>query len=1551
MPNTNITNEVAGWFGANPALAHGNYVIKKVEATYKKNYDVVQASPSNSAVDATVAKITALRVLDTVSGTAFTSPQAEMRGYLKESQKAVGTGELRSANNLALPVEKGIDANFTYTGGGSIRVTAHSSPLPLATVAVGDYVAVKNRSNTLGVVTLVESTNGSDAGVAATVLETAVYPFHAGGQLARQPGVEWQVIAGVKAAVNFNAVTGQGVVVSAAGADFTGVVQVGDYVHLTARTTAPTTTNPTIAGYYRVQQVAASALLLERKAYTRTGEGVYVQSSSALPNIDDVADFTVLRTRANALFLRHAGQLFTGVQTGDWLRTDYSGGRVFQVQEVPTLGLMLLVPTNYSGTSAPYTLDNTTIPDFTATVSYSVTRAPYGQLASFTLTDPSATFTGVAHVGDFVQLTARSGPLDPTVDPATTVGYYLITNVATHTLELSNQRYQLNSSTFSTTGQSVYKSYNDRADYHVFKSTRTYPYSRDTDGSPIIYQVMSKDGTGFDLYPQRYHQYDPVLFEMHYQTLAGSVSAFQDFFDFDLIKVYGPKLYLYKPGADFSAVTAGANTFMLGKARLLPPATSSTRTSTVNAAYAVESKPSASNEVLFLSRTPSQGRQLDSANPAQRFAPYDAHPSLALSDGSWKEPCDYRVVLQDPTTFEKVELVGLTTGVASAIHVGDYLAFTSGAPREAAADLHPGAFTTVLFKVIGTGATSVTLDQDHVYISSVGTPPIGVNDLDELPFDPTTYSSFAYGLTGAAKRRATTTDYMVLKQGVFNNAITPGSDYALIKFKPPSSTTYLTLTVLVHAFGGGTVTLYPFEVTGADGTFAITTNPFTYDFRNLDVVHLQIVRPNGQLDMVNDYLAAFNTGFALPGEVGKKAALDARLANIFRADVDDARNRETAEFTLGQLAQLVPDQQVTLRGFGEGGATGTPGTLTVKALADALNGMYVAGTPMAQVIQYQNALAAACVVDVIDALKTKTVQDLKDLYIDFYLQQLGWTSDAAFVDDPFFPATSDIKASVKAQALGKADFAARMVTAISKIFVDRGRNDIAGVLTSQLNNLVPLVRDALPVNYGTFKDRYFVRDGGQADFTTSFAGFLAFFVKGLASDQAKARRQAFQGLIGVPPEPSLRQRKRSYSRARNKGRMLRTHRGDLQNHASQTNDPNLLQVLGNKIADLGNQILDADAITNSIAGFLLPMGELPPPLFGSGVSPDDQQAVVDQMANENAEDAPPGNASLSNASIPQAPITSTVSASVPRTTPTFDTLREPALQGVTVTNLFDKDIHDFRVTHAIVPYYTLNSSRFENASNVASISLVDFDFVPVDDVIDLGELGTLDVDSSGIVAYNQFMLTTVGESYAEKFQLDDTLLGSFVMFLMGEKPEVWSMNGNLINDIASDQVSKFRALYENYIRGSVLAQQQQLVCLTVPAISLKLYCVPVALNIQANSDGSDVLVPFSMQFVKVAHRQIPMFRKLNTPSVPISNFVSFLHKQTGLVGRQGGTGRSSARTKPGAAPLPFGPTNEELGVLGKAVSAITDPAGAVKAATSAFQSVLDAPDVMPRLFG
>lgn len=176
------------------------------------------------------------------------------------------------------------------------------------------------------------------------------------------------------------------------------------------------------------------------------------------------------------------------------------------------------------------------------------------------------------------------------------------------------------------------------------------------------------------------------------------------------------------------------------------------------------------------------------------------------------------------------------------------------------------------------------------------------------------------------------------------------------------------------------------------------------------------------------------------------------------------------------------------------------------------------------------------------------------------------------------------------------------------------------------------------------------------------------------------------------------------------------------------------------------------------------------------------------------------------------------------------------------TQLFVEDPIDFRSVQMVKPFFTSGhtSSYFRLMNDPLTAKPAEF--------INSGkEQPTLKNPFGSGAIYNQFFIKRLDETHSEKFQLTDTISSGQALFSFGEKPEFWTIQGQLINDSLNNWLTKFREAWKHYLRISKLVEHGQFLRIALPAIRLTVDCYPVALSL-SHADESESISTFSMQF-------------------------------------------------------------------------------------------------------
>jgi hypothetical protein len=1495
----NIEDEVASWAQAEPLRAIANYAIKVLEAQHRRNVQELPAGAGSSV------RFRAIRGLQPLAPFAASPLPAELRAYMHEPEvAAAATGAvLRSSPNLA--VYHGATQRVTLTRTGTrLQATGLTTPRPPANRTC--YLSLRKRPDTTGLRALQTVLQAEAAQLTAAVLEPTVLTARRAERLWSGAPVEWPVVSGTEARVLRNATQAPYLTLVDPDVAFTGLVQVNDWVTLVARTRSPQTEPAAVAGVYKVRQVGLESVVLEGVRYTRTSEGVFEPSTDPVPvSVDTRVDWAVTRSRAAGFYLRDPLQTFSQVRANDWLHlSEGTWAGTYQVRAVLAPGLLELGGVRHTGSGAPYAAQSgTPATGEELKPLYRLTRTQSPSMQTFQLRVPGAALAAV-RADDVVELAVRSGPLEPTTLPTVTPGYFRVLAVAGDRLTLDNRRLTRASNRFTSTDTYVYQSFVDWAGLTVWREGATYPYAAAEAGEELLFEVLPREADDaadmWRLSLQRpLTSYDEDTLTLRASTGAPLPDdAFTDAVDARMLVAYGPSVALAHTAAALAGVQGGD--FVHVTRRAGDPSGGAVPNRINHAVLRVAPREPGLAHLVLLERTLYKGLDLDET-PTQ-YAPYTA--DTALQDNRWWTAVAYRAVRVPPAseaTYDRVVLVGLGAGAYEAVAPGDWFVLnaTSSAQSRTAlsADqrqLLGRQFWQVLSKAqVGTQRVVTLQPTSASYVSSerealATQTAVSLADLAApTPVMARRAGAFKVSVSARGLRRAPFTTYVQLANLVAVPA--PGD---LFRF------TYGTTPAVFVAINTGQATpgrvrLNPVAVTALpDDRFAIeTANQLTLDVPDaaVDRTTLQWLRVTNQLVRVQAYLEAYTRVYQARGEAARLAEARGAVEALFSPKLDAATQLTLLATALRQVLELAPDLGVTYGGFADGQATRLPGTAVTGAtlaatLLDASQARSNAAWRDHSTVQATVALLADA--DLSAYLQLRTPQDLKDLYVQARLQALGYASElqlAGVASSAQPPAARESQRAV----LAFQQRAAQLVReAARKALVAQQRPDIPALVDARLAQLLPLVRQALPdpaAGVSAHKDVFYVRSTAldRAQLGTVLPLLGDSVLNALAAGRPRDHRMALAMLIPVTPEPGNRRLSLQVVRAR-QGRLYENLRAtDLERHLAQTTDPVLRQRLQEAAAKSRARERDKreketageNAITRRNGPAPLPTAERP--------APSGDMAAAEQQAARGV--LPPELAAIPR---PPAPVVATLVSADTTALPAAPAAARATVpltgSARTVTSLLsgDRGRPDFRRLGIALPYRVLNaSSQADSGPNLATISLCNEDLsaqhaFPIDLGHDYGAL----YDNGGQYRYNQFILTGVQEVHSEKFQIVDTLSDGFITFAFGEKPEVWSISGVLINDVVSDQVGKFRHLFHEYLRVSVLAQQRRKMVITVPAIGYQMFGYAVAFAPQHSSENETV-VPFTLQFIKTDVRPLPFFKVYGSKSLPMSGFLQKLAEQ------------------------------------------------------------------------
>ena len=117
--------------------------------------------------------------------------------------------------------------------------------------------------------------------------------------------------------------------------------------------------------------------------------------------------------------------------------------------------------------------------------------------------------------------------------------------------------------------------------------------------------------------------------------------------------------------------------------------------------------------------------------------------------------------------------------------------------------------------------------------------------------------------------------------------------------------------------------------------------------------------------------------------------------------------------------------------------------------------------------------------------------------------------------------------------------------------------------------------------------------------------------------------------------------------------------------------------------------------------------------------------------------------------------------------------------------------------------------------------------------------------AQGSTGYRKFFLTDTSCSYNEQMQVHKTFGDGEVVYFFGKQPMVFNFSGILFDSIKEDWFTKFINLYSTFLRGTQLAQNNELVSLILPNMKLKGYIISLS---HTQNSVNDSTLPFTFQF-------------------------------------------------------------------------------------------------------
>jgi hypothetical protein len=1436
IPGSDLANQLDAEHASDRTRSEARYVLLKLRLAYAKNRTL--AIPPTTGGTLTALK----EITHTGDGGGVFS------AVVKEDTVIPGgtAAELRFMAAVGLPVADGTDAKLVVPPSGPVLLNASQLPdAPDDQVDAGHvWVRLKQRVGgsdpSTGVQIVTKTGQGADAHLEAKVNELTVQAVTAGGQIGYQPAVEWPVMSSLNATAQIaNVGLQRAHTLVDPVRTFTGLVTVGDFVQLVAN---GNTTDPSVAGkFFRVEAVGTGTLQLSLAPYTRMPDGTYAAQALEAANYSSPYDFKVVRVQTEAVFLRHASQTFAGIKAGDYLHARWTDtltaqtfDKVFVVSAVPAPGLLLLDVVVYAAGKAPYGGAMTVTPGdyFLESAVYSLTRAP-GNLSYFRLTSVGALFTQRVKVGDYVRFIARTGILDATAGPGPIVGspsYYRVATVASDdvvTFAPTKYKQVLRdpadpaSGEFQPEGASFYQDVDTFVDFEVYAVAASYPHATVWKVTGIARQAGTV--TSYALARALYDGYGGIngAFTVH----AGVVPVITDHYDVELIQTFPDQLVLYHPTGDLSRLHAFTSTqadYIKTTARTSAPVTQAPATTV--GIYAVAAVPR--KDVAFLTPV----RLAGSKPKYQVDAPFPATP--------FADACDYTAV-RVSGEYRAVSFT-LTSGTAE---VGDFMKLDQGPPEARG-----------YWKVTAVAGQTLTLDPKNRYDRLV------TEVFEAVPLDAQDVTTLDLQAAVGFYRKSDRTSTLTLERAgtSFNGLPTlldvPGPNSvidhgAVVTVYTGPANARVTQHFLVTIATATKLFLSPVPLTvDANGTYKMGSAALSVaqvlpaDFVVYQATSL-FTDASDKLTYLRDHvigtarLASLDATFGLLTQSKDPADMQA---------VADAAVRQAAKLVAGNYQFPVPAEPPI-----------NAVTLTPDAIASGLNDASFtqardAGYDvLVSYPNYQIAVAFATAVDFQGYFDTKTLSEMKDAFVEAELLSRGYADWLAFIGAGAGVGVA-ARSQLRQRAVAGQAIARKYVDGVAAAMGARDRAAIETSIRSQLDNLVNLVKtQVLPDGYAN-PYRFFVQPGTvqlKADFVAQLLalpfvpGFTLGQLRQAETDpEPKVRRDALKGMVGVPADRSLRAKRRSFALSRNRQNYLTRMGEDLQRHIDTATQPDVKARMMDFMGELNGWVDQAKTTAEETVADVADDLQTTFTELENAVDPNDGQTVAEQAeALETFE---------SEGLLPLTEVAPSEAAAVTAKVTTLSTAnatpaRPAAAERLVITNLFTNDFNDFRKTGIAVGLDVFDADVTDpsNRSRLASLYLTDLED---NIVLGLNLKGSKAGTFSG-ERYNQFILTTVQESYADKFQVQDTLGEGWLASAFGERPEIWSFSGVLINDAYSDQVSKFRELWTNFIRITKLAKGKRKMAMDVPAAGVLVVGFPINLTLTTDANQNEKVVPFSMQ--------------------------------------------------------------------------------------------------------
>lgn len=161
-----------------------------------------------------------------------------------------------------------------------------------------------------------------------------------------------------------------------------------------------------------------------------------------------------------------------------------------------------------------------------------------------------------------------------------------------------------------------------------------------------------------------------------------------------------------------------------------------------------------------------------------------------------------------------------------------------------------------------------------------------------------------------------------------------------------------------------------------------------------------------------------------------------------------------------------------------------------------------------------------------------------------------------------------------------------------------------------------------------------------------------------------------------------------------------------------------------------------------------------------------------------------------------------------------------------------------RGTHAYIKLLTSNeqASKYSSSRGVRE----------GDDLTGPGSLASKMVSTNSNVGYDDFLLTRVSCNMAEKLQVTETFGDGEVAYYFGHQPVIFDITGVLMDSPDNSWFTNWLRMYSSVLRGSQLAQNNELLRLVLPNMIL---VGTINSTNWAQDSANDVAVSFGFQFL------------------------------------------------------------------------------------------------------